>query len=259
MRLDRLLLCLGLLASLSAPALSQCLTPDGLDLPGAICAPVQAAVKPKSFTQPSLGICWQDCGVVGTGNYTAVWDTVVPYLSGTPALTSCAWFRARLRLFNASNQLAWVGSMQLSYARTWIENPPGQQYQVWRYLVNGDMRAQGASALPCANPPCASAFGGAVRFTGYVDYTNLCGTILNFQAWMLTHACDAIDHAPGFPRAGSFHPNRYYAFAGPAAGFVVAAGTTVEAGSSGIETLRRWDASVLPARFDQANFAPSTS
>jgi hypothetical protein len=74
----------------------------------------------------------------------------------------------------------------------------------------------------CKVPACAPAHANKVRFTGYVDHAASCGAVPEqFQhAWMLTHACDAIDHHSGFPRAGSFHPDRAYTFVGPRAGFM---------------------------------------
>jgi len=115
--------------------------------------------------------------------------------------------------------------MGLHYARTWIEtDPSGTPLQVWRFLVNGDLRSTPAAGTPpCPLPACAPVFGNKVRFTGYIDYAQSCVAVgPGIQiAWMLTHACDPIDHAPGHPRAGSFHPGRSFTFVGPAAGFVV--------------------------------------
>jgi hypothetical protein len=59
-----------------------------------------------------------------------------------------------------------------------------------------------------------------VRFTGYIDYAKYCATGQFKNAWMISHVCDMIDHNPGFPRGGIFHPDRSYTFVGPGAGFV---------------------------------------
>ena len=56
---------------------------------------------------------------------------------------------------------------------------------------------------------------------------------------MLTHACDVIDHAPGFPRAGFYHPNRSYTFVGPSAGFAVGPIQPVAFGGTALEAVRR--------------------
>jgi hypothetical protein len=70
------------------------------------------------------------------------------------------------------------------------------------------MRPLSAAAGPCAVPPCAPPFGLKVHFSGYIDYAIDCSTGQMLNAWMVTHGCDSVDHAPGYPRAGSFHPDR---------------------------------------------------
>jgi hypothetical protein len=250
MQLRNLLAPLALVLAFAVQASAQCITPDNLDAPGGGCQPGQTSVPQQGFTQKSLGICWRDCSIDASQTYAATWGPLVPVTSSSTAglVPSCGWYRARLQLVNSSG-LAWIGTMNLSYSRTWAESPTaGQVVQVWRYLVNGDLTPTAPTSMPCGTPACAAPNGNRVRFTGYVDYANKCGTTITQRAWMLTHACDAIDHAPGFPRAGTFHPNRYYTFVGPALGFVIGAGSTLEAGGAGVECLRRWDASALPAR-----------
>lgn len=242
----RVVASLALIAFLAAPGRAQCPLPDGLDVPGAACSPATASPKYRAFNQKVLGICWNNCGVDAVAPYTVTWNNLTPFVNNT--LVSCAWYRARVRLFSGS-ALALDGMMQLSYSRTWLEaGIPGQLLQVWRYLVNGDMRVVSSSATPCGIPPCAVPHSKLIRFTGYIDWAYDCATGQYSAAWMLTHACDAIDHAAGSPRAGSFHPGRSYTFVGPGAGFVVGAGTTVEAGALSDEALRAWDVPVLPAR-----------
>lgn len=113
---------------------------------------------------------------------------------------------------------------------------------MWRFLANGDLRPTAAAGpIPCPVPPCSPAFGNRVKFTGYIDYAQSCAAAGGLQiAWMLTHACDFIDHAPGFPRAGAFHPGLSYSFVGPGAGFVPAPVIAVE-GTPGspFEAVRR--------------------
>ena len=73
--------------------------------------------------------------------------------------------------------LKWGGKVNMTYSRTWLETAPsGVQYQVWRMLINAQLRPTAAAgAPPCPVPPCASQFG-KVRFTGYIDYAQECGT-----------------------------------------------------------------------------------
>ena len=131
--------------------------------------------------------------------------------------------------------------MWMQYSRTWLEtSEDDRSYQVWRFLWNGELDAERSVAdTPCPLPTCSPVFNDRVRWTGYVDYALDCDSLEWSHAWLLDHECDAIDHAPGFPRAGTFHPNRSYAFVAPAAGFVPSAAVPVERGSTAVESIRR--------------------
>lgn len=218
---------------------AQCAPPDGLD-GGPCCASATLTHPRPKFNQQALGICWQGCNIAAVNTYQAQWGGLQPGIGpGTSA--PCGWYWVPVQLFTGST-LRWTGRLQVTYARTWIETmPSGNTYQVWRFLVNGDMQATPAAGpIPCPVPPCAPAFNNRVRFTGYVDYARNCGTNLIETAWMLTHSCDAIDHDLGFPRGGNFHPDRAYTFVGPAAGFAPGPLQPTEAGGTGFESLRRW-------------------
>jgi hypothetical protein len=205
----------------SAAATAQCPAPDKLD-GGPCCAPTAESIPPlKKFTQSALDICWRDCGTSFVGPCRARWTPLHVLPSTGP---DCGYKLQRLELFDPLGTLKWSGNMRLLYSRTWLEiDPSGVSLQVWRYLVNGDLRPTAAvGPAPCPLPPCAPAFGNRVRFTGYIDYALDCtvaGAVPQ-TAWMLSHVCDIVDHAPGFPRAGVFHPDHSYTFVGPAAGFV---------------------------------------
>jgi len=219
MSFSRLVLLLPfLLCALAVPQHAQCNLADNLD-GGPCCGLTQATVShPTTFSQGALQVCWQDCGASQVSNLTAKWVLLAP----PPGTTMpCGEFSMRLDLFGPGNVLFWRGPMRLQYARTWIAgNTAGTVQQVWRFLVNGDLAAQPAAGTPCGFT-CLAAFNRRARFTGYIDLAEDCvvGGIREY-AWMVTHACDAIDHHAGFPRAGVFHPNRSYTFVGPAAGFV---------------------------------------
>jgi len=210
-------------------ASAQCPVPDNLD-GGPCCALTSEKVPPlKAFTQSALDICWRDCGIDFVGPCRARW-TPLHVLPATGQ--DCGYRLQRLELLDVNGMLKWSGTMRLLYSRTWIEiDPSGTPLQVWRYLVNGDLRPTAAvGPAPCPLPPCALAFNGRVRFTGYIDYALDCATpgAVPRQAWMLSHVCDTVDHAPGFPRAGAFHPDRSYTFVGPSAGFVPAPVVAIE-------------------------------
>jgi hypothetical protein len=217
--------CLGLLSILGLCLLplsveAQCPNPDLLD-GGPCCAQATPNIPPfPNFRSDALEICWRNCGIDSVLGYRAVFKniTVAPSV-GIP----CGERLLAVELFDTLGALRWTGALRLQYARTWLETgPAGFPLQVWRFLANGDLRPVLPLLQPCPVPPCAPAFNNRVRFTGYVDYAGSCNLIpTQYQhAWMLTHACDFIDHHPGFARAGAFHPDRSYTFVGPALGFV---------------------------------------
>jgi hypothetical protein len=202
------------------PPAAQCPLPDNLDV-GQCCmiTAENLPVLPK-FQHQALDICWRDCNVDQVRGLNARF---------TPLQTSavnCGERLVRVQFYDPiSGLLSWSGTLRLVYSRTWMEGapPPAVGRQVWRFLANGDLRPTAAAGpVPCPVPSCAPAFNNSVRFTGYIDYAQRCNVFpaVFEEAWMLTHACDGIDHAPGFPRAGGFHPDRSYSFVGPAAGFV---------------------------------------
>jgi len=240
------------LGAWSGVAAAQCPKPDGLD-GGPCCAPASLQVPTfPNFNQPALEICWRDCNVNSVLPYTARWK-FLNFGVGTPGggvVGPCGEDLVALELRAPGNVLHWSGTLRLQYARTWMETGPGGfPTQVWRFLVNGDLRAVAGIPIPCPVPACAPAFGNVVRFTGYIDQALNCAIVpTTYQrAWMLTHVCDFVDHAAGFPRAGAFHPDRSYSFVGPAAGFVPGPLQPLE-GTPGsfLEDIRRRDLTVTP-------------
>jgi hypothetical protein len=203
--------------ALVAPRSAQCNLDDHLD--GGPCCAIAPATIPSvpSFSQSLLQICWQDCAVNQVTTLTTQWS-LLKILGIAPA---CGEERMLVDILGPGNVLLWRGPVRLVYARTWIAGgTAGTVLQVWRFLVNGDLQWMGGPT-PCGSFPCLAANGNRARFTGYLDFAEDCGVPGNNQfAWMLTHACDAIDHHVGFPRAGTFHPDRSYTFVGPDLGFV---------------------------------------
>lgn len=228
-------------ALLAGTAAAQCPLPDGLD-GGPCCtrAPLRLPVFPP-FAQQTMDICWRDCNVDQVGLCVARWSQPIPPPQAFPQAPPCNILVSDLQLFDpATGALKWRGTMWMQYARTWLENNAGQQFQVWRFLVNGELNPTAAAgAPPCPVPACAPAFNNRVRWTGYIDYAQDCANLTFNHSWMLNHECDAIDHAPGFPRAGTFHPDRSFTFVAPAAGFVPNPNLPVEAGAIVFEDVRR--------------------
>lgn len=227
------------LTGFSGRAAAQCFTPDGLDGPlPPTCQPANLTSTDFAVSQRAVGICWRQCGVDATAAYKATWSKMIPSVN-TAGTVDCGWFTTRVQL--SQSTLSWIGTLNAHYSRTWFEGNPAAPLQVWRYLVNGDLRPTSTTAGPCALPPCAAPNGMKVHFSGYIDYAIDCNSGQRFDAWMITHGCDSVDHAVGYPRAGAFHPDRYYTFVGPAANFVVGAAPSIEVGLANQESVRRWD------------------
>jgi hypothetical protein len=236
---SRLLRCFAapILALLVFQALAsaQCLVPDNLD-GGPCCSTAQPLVPTvRAFRQRAFNICWRDCAPQSVVPCVADWK---PFATST---SPCKTQLMRLRLRTPSGILQWRGNFEVRYSRTWEESQSsGKRLQVWRYLVNGDLRPTAAAgAVPCPVPACALPNGNRVRFTGYIDVALNCGSGAVEYAWMLNHDGDLIEHAPGFARSGAFHPDRSYTFVGPSAGFLVGALQPIEGGSSNLEAVRR--------------------
>jgi len=234
------------LAAMQSQASAQCITPDGLD-GGPCCTPASPNVPiPRQFRQEALSICWTDCDVESVMDCSAEWSL------GSTNLSPCAVRNMTLRIRDGGGAVIWTGRIIVQYSRTWVESgPTGAPIQVWRYLANGDLRATAALGPdPCPMPPCAIPHGGRVKYTGYIDMAKPCqpaiGAPARQHAWMLTHACDFIDHQPGFPRGGVFHPDRSYTLVGPAAGFVPLPVQPIEAGTTVEDAVRRVDLSGGP-------------
>jgi hypothetical protein len=229
---------------LAATSAAQCFQPDGLD--GGPCCTRAQITLPKfpGFKQDSLSLCWLDCDVEKQRKVSVRWSA--PTNSGMLPSND---LRSILRMRDSAGNMIWRGKMNLTYSRTWEERDPvnGTTYQVWRFLVNGDLRhTSAAGAPPCPVPACASAHQRRVRHTGYVDWALDCNQQTWSNSWMLTHACDKFEHIGGFPRGGGFHPERSFSFVGPAAGFVVSALTPIEKGVDNIEVVRRVVRPTLP-------------
>jgi hypothetical protein len=210
------------------PAEAQCQLHDGMD--GGPCCGLTQAQLPNltAFTQNFMQICWRDCGVDQTLTLKAQWNPV-PTTPGV--VRPCGEVLMNVKILGPGNFLFWSGQMRLQYARTWMaSSTAGSVLQVWRFLMNGDLNPTfAAGAPPCRVPSCVAPNGGKARFSGYIDFAEHCGTTLPVErAWMLTHACDAIDHHAGFPRAGAFHPDRSFSFVAPIAGFVPGALQPIE-------------------------------
>ena len=212
----------GLTLALTSPAQNPPL-PDGLD--AGPCDELAFLVLPDfpTFEQDSLQICWKNCSVEKTQTLRAKWRITSHSIAGrrTPDM------RGRLTIKDSQETVLWKGRMTMTYSRTWLEDqlPSGETLQVWRFLVNGDLRpTQAAGGSPVFVPTCAAECDNNVRYTGYVDWVRNLSTGKWENAWMLTHSLGKYEHYQGYPRDNievvDTHEDRVNCFVGPAAGFV---------------------------------------
>lgn len=240
----------GVLASTAVTAVAQCPLPDNLD--GGACWGATAATLPEfpALEAGVRGLCWLECTLEADRSLTLEIDAPRQARHARQApVPLCSYYIARYTVTDGAGTALWSGVIRMAYARTWYETGPGSDYQVWRFLTNGDLRPTAAAgATPCPVPPCAAAFNNKVHFTGYVDYAMDCVTGAFTSAGALGHEVDSVDHFAGFPRSGTFHATRSYDFVWPAAGFTpetLAFWPPSPYAMSG--TLRPLDWSVLPA------------
>src|SRR5262245_39213898 len=162
-----LALSLGVLA-LHSRVVAQCPVPVGLD--GGLCCAIATPNLPNfpNFAQDTFNICWLNCNVSQVLPVIAMWKHVKTFVVPSPP-PSCGEMQMSLDITNAAGILLWSGTFRAVYSRTWFEAPGGPGgIQVWRWLVNGDLRSTAAAGLiPCPVPPCAPAFANRARFTGY--------------------------------------------------------------------------------------------
>lgn len=242
-RFQKGLLTGGWLVALQLLPAAQCPVPDQLDAGACQADATQDVPGFPRFTQDSLQICWLDCSVDQVIPCRAEWVNLHIRRDWIPSPGfSCEPRYASLRIVDANGMVIWLGyKLTLEYSRTWLETDnSGAEHQVWRFLVNGDLiPGPGAASPPCSRPACVPALGKA-RFTGYVDYARACASGSSQFAWMLSHLCDRIDHFAGFPRAGTYHPDRSFTLVGPALGFVPGAPVPIEAtGGAPFDALRQ--------------------
>lgn len=218
---------------------AQCFTPDGLD--GGPCCTAAAINLPKfpPIKDQALSVCWDDCDPLSIQTVDMRITPPRP-CGGFPSNELIS----RGTITDSKGSVLWRAKrITMCYSRTWREtnSVTGKDYQVWRFLLNADWQStpagMGAGCVPnCGPMPDQTSI---MRFTGYADWAYECSTGKWSNAWMLTHACDAFEHIPGWPRGGNFHPNRSYTFVGPAASFIPGPIVPAPAGGGGIEALRR--------------------
>src|SRR5262249_16828044 len=149
-------------ASLLAPILvmlvpdasvaQSCRAGDGLD--GGPCGDATTVVLPDfpGFRQDALFICWKDCAPDLLLTQTPRWKVPVPASAPRiPAISSV--YTSDVTITDAGGSPTWSGRLFLWYSRTWGAFGAGTRFQIWRFLVNGDLAPQPlAGTPPCPVP-----------------------------------------------------------------------------------------------------------
>ncbi|MEQ8765867.1 MAG: hypothetical protein RL885_18250 [Planctomycetota bacterium] len=190
---------LGLAARASA---QLCLGGDGLQGPCCTSVSITFPFNFPGFSMPTAGLCWTGCSA--TQVVTSV--TVDP-----PAQVQCGFFTTKVTVYDSSGVPLLTGPLLMDYTRTWREvSDDGDDLQVWRFVVRGDLASTGVPGCPVP-PGEPQSF-----FYGHLDYAFNCFQGHVEQSLSLFHSCDPIVHnnvASAFP--GAYHPGLSFGIVGP--------------------------------------------
>jgi len=194
-----------------ASAFAQgCPQPDGLwSAPGSCCS-VAIANLPNfpPLNLPGLGICYSQCNPATQPNLKV---NLSP-----PAQMGCASFSSQFSLTGTAGVVGLSGVLRMDYTRNWIEvAPTGIQYEVWRFLIKGDLGTFAPAPTVCPVASCITAANPQAFYYGHVDYALDCGTGVWEASLSLYHGCDRFSHSPVSSAPGVFHPGTSYAIVAP--------------------------------------------
>ncbi len=214
----------------AADAKAQCGTPDGLDFNGVCCEP--GDLQLPDFPEMKQNIryfTWRRCNLGRNKAICADIGRPFPLVrpDGTPA--GCGTFNIPFKMRTCGGQMfeLFSGVLNGTYSRTWLEDTvPAQQgleTQVWRILINGDLRvsdfiASTPTGLNPHIPQCYHDFDQNVYWAGYIDYRLDCTNGRWTVQWVIDHSCDRYHHNSDSGRpapAAGYHPDFSYNFAGP--------------------------------------------
>lgn len=214
----------------ASDAKAQCGLMDGLDFTGNCCEPgdIQLPDFPE-LKQNIRYFTWRRCNLGRNKAICADIGRPFPLTApdGTPA--GCGLYSIPFKMRTCGGQMfeLFSGVLNGTYSRTWLEdtvpNQQGFETQVWRILINGDLRVSDfivnnpVGANPHI-PQCYRDYDQLVYWAGYIDYRLDCTNGRWTAEWVLDHACDRYHHNSDSGRpapAAGYHPDFSYNFAGP--------------------------------------------
>ncbi len=236
-----LIVLLFLAGAVAPPARAVIPILDGLD--GPCCLPAQVNLPQfPPMVLDSKYVCWRNCGPGLSGNVKATL---------TPVPAACGIYLLRYTVTNQGGNLtAWSGTLVMTYSRTWLEarvDPANPDIQIWRFLLNGDLKVSNElidrfGNNTCVVAPCAPVFNRNIHVSGYIDYAQDCNTGQFEIAYALDHDCDLYEHQSGFScRQGNYHSNQSYSWVGPSAGFQCEPGLPAADGPVFCEAFRNYN------------------
>ena len=207
-RLLSLSLSLSSLSPLEAQACLTSIGDDGFQFTGCC---VGAAVNLPTFPAVTIGgsyFCIQDC--LSVAPFPVKINISAPTLD---PLGGCDAFLATLSVGplapGTQPTISTPATLPLTmkYSRTWLETDSmGNQRQIWRFVVNGQLRFAATDSQPCPQPPCTNAMGltgqpiGDPWFHGIIEYASTSVGDMLFEGAGGATSCPAaiaLSHLPG--------------------------------------------------------------
>jgi hypothetical protein len=128
----------------------------------------------------------------------------------------CASYQTQFSLTGTTGTALLSGMLTMDYTRNWVEiAPSGVAYEVWRFLVKGDLGSPVAAGTACPKPSYVTASNPTAFFYGYADYALDCASGVWEASLVLYHGCDRFMHSPVSSAPGVFHPGVSYAIVAP--------------------------------------------
>ena len=187
----RMLTVLALLAALfvgaaSSDAMAQCGLPDGLDFTGQCCE--QADIQLPDFPELKMDMryfTWRRCQLARNKPMCVDIGRPFPLVQPNGQIAGCGVFNIPFKVRTCGGQMIelFSGVLNGTYSRTWLEDTdPGQQgfeTQVWRILINGDLRVSDfiANGPLATNPHIPQSFHDYDQLKASFRYSDLANAL----------------------------------------------------------------------------------